>query len=108
MNGPNEKEVRALDALIAGTMLPEIKCENLSKDEVDALLARKPEPLPEDMAALEKLGSPFGVKPTKPEQDEIDAATTEMAMAMNRKNSTDMLSQQTRAELERKARELLG
>ena len=35
MNAPNEKELKALDALIAGAMLPNIRCANLSKDELD-------------------------------------------------------------------------
>jgi hypothetical protein len=108
MNAPNEKELRALDALIAGAMLPEIRCANLSKEELDALIARKPEPLPEDMAALEKRGSLFGAKPPKPARASVEAPAGEMVMAMNRKNATDKWSDQTRSELERKARELLG
>lgn len=108
MNAPNDKEQRALDALIAGAMLPEIKCASISNEELDALIARRPEPLPEDMAALDKLGNPFRAKPPEPAWDSVEAPIGEMVMAMNRKNATDEWSEQTRVELERKARELLG
>jgi hypothetical protein len=108
MNEPNEKELRALDALIAGALLPEMKCENLSKEELDDLIAHAVEPLPEDIAALEKLGNPFLTETERPSCQSADFSVGEMVMAMNRKNSTDKLSDQTRSELERRARELLG
>lgn len=108
MNAPDEKELKALDALIAGAMLPEIKCASPSKEMLDELMARKSEPLPEDLAALEKLGNPFAVGRPKMANPTVKAPLPEMVMAMNRKNAKDELSDQTRAELERKARELLG
>lgn len=108
MNVLNEKELRALDALIAGALLPEIKCTNLSKDDLDALIARAAAPLPEDMVALERLGNPFIGKPALPTAQSAASAVGELAMAMNRKNATDKFSAQTQAELERRAKELLG
>lgn len=108
MNELNERELKALDALIAGALLPEIKCENLSREMLDELIAHAGEPLPEDLAALEKLGNPFLIKPERSLSDAVAYAAEEMVMAMNRKNSTDKLSDQTRSELERRARELLG
>jgi hypothetical protein len=108
MNAPDEKELRALDALIAGAMLPEIKCANPSKETLDTLMAHKPKPLPEDLAALEKLGNPFDGGRLKMAHEAVGAPPPAMVMAMNRKNAKDQLSDRTRAELERKARELLG
>ncbi len=108
MNEPNPKELRALDALIAGALLPEMKCANLSNEELDALIAQSGKPLPEDIAALEKLGNPFLEMAEQPSSLVIECLIGEMAMAMNRKNSSDKLSEQTRAELERRAKELLG
>ena len=108
MNEPNEKELKAIDALIAGALLPEVKCENLSKDDLDGLLGQCADPLPEDMAALEKLGNPFVRVPARQPDKSICEIVGGMAFAMNRKNSTDKLSAQTRAELERRAQELLG
>lgn len=107
MNEPNEKELRALDALIAGALLPEIKCANPSKDDLDALIAQAGAPLPEDMAALEQRGNPFIGKAALPAESSAKAVG-ELAMAMNRKNTTDKFSAQTQAELERRAKELLG
>jgi hypothetical protein len=108
MNESNEKELRALDALIAGALLPEIKCTNPSKDDLDALIAQAEAPLPEDMAALERLGNPFIGRPILPAAQIAPNAVGELAMAMNRKNASDKFSAQTRAELERQAKELLG
>jgi hypothetical protein len=108
MNEPNEKELRALDALIAGALLPEIKCTNPSKEDLDSLIAQTGAPLPEDMAALERLGNPFIGKLVLPGDHPAERAIGELAMAMNRKNSTDKFSAQTQSELERRARELLG
>ena len=108
MNEPNEKEIKALEALIAGAMLPEINCENLNKDDLDALMKRQAEPLVEDLAALEKLGNPFRVIQRRSDFNRVNALAPEMVTAMNRKNAADKVSEQTRAELERRARELLG
>jgi hypothetical protein len=108
MNEPNEKELRALDALIAGALLPEIKYTKLSPEALDSLIAQAGEPLPEDMAALEKLGNPFVGESTRPPVQASAVAVSDLAMAMNRKNSTDKFSAQTQSELERRARELLG
>lgn len=108
MNEPNEKELRALDALIAGALLPEIKCSNPSKDDLDALTAQAAAPLPEDMAALERLGNPFVGTPELSAAHSAAKAVGELAIAMNRKNATDKFSAQTQAELERRAKELLG
>jgi len=108
MSEMNEKEMKALDALIAGALLPEIRCGNLSKEALDDLIAQASAPLPEDLAALEKLGNPFLSRQERPSSNTSNYSTGEMVMAMNRKNSTDKLSDQTRLELERRARELLG
>lgn len=108
MNEPNEKELRALDALIAGALLPEIKCTDPSEEDLDALLAQAGAPLPEDMAALERRGNPFIGNAALPAAHSAAKAVGELAMAMNRKNATDKFSAQTQAELERRAKELLG
>lgn len=108
MNEPNEKELRALDALIAGALLPEMKCMNPSKEDLDSLIAQAGAPLPEDMAALDRLGNPFVRKPALPSAQSAAKAVGELAMAMNRKNARDKFSAQTQSELERRAKELLG
>jgi hypothetical protein len=108
MNDMPEREAKALDALIAGALLPECKSQNLSATELDALLAGKYCTLPEDQAALNVAGNPFlNRAPARPTAAPSVPLGT-LAMAMNRKNAVDQLSEQTRKELERKARELLG
>jgi hypothetical protein len=109
MSDDINREQKALDALIAGAFLPELKTEELSDAELDALLAAKHITLPEDQAAMLAKGNPFsedrasGKPAARPGE-----VVRDVAMAMNRKNAKDAQSAQTRAELERKTRELLG
>lgn len=105
----NNREERALDALIAAALLPEVKSQHMSAAELAALTAAKHTTLPEDLAALKAAGNPFAEARTISQVDDSETvAMQEMAMAMNRKNKTDAQSEQTRAELKKKARELLG
>ncbi len=107
MNDLPEKEAKALDALVAGALLPELKTHSPTAAALDALLAGKYHTLPEDQAALEVAGNPFAGPPmTRPAAS--SAPIGSLVRAMNRKNATDQLSEQTRKELERKSRELLG
>lgn len=105
----NNREERALDALIAAALLPEQKSEKLPADQLAALAAAKHTTLPEDLAALKAAGNPFAKSRTRPQaKDCVAPAARETAMAMNRKNEKDLLSDRTRAELKKKTRELLG
>jgi hypothetical protein len=105
----NNREDRALDALIAAAFLPELKTDRLTNDELAALAAADHCVLPEDLAALKARGNPFAAgSSSKPFAESSSTPVRETAMAMNRKNEKDEQSEQTRAELERKARELLG
>jgi hypothetical protein len=107
MNQLPEKEAKAIDALIAGALLPEVKTQALTDGELDALLADQYQLLPEDRAALDAKGNPFQEQ-AKPERTNNPIQFGLLAIAMNRKNGEDQLSDQTRLELEKKARELLG
>ena len=112
MNDVPEKEAKAIDALVAGALLPELRCGELTDAELEQLLAEKRKTLPEDKAVLLARGNPFAASIPQPvaafSPSPAPSQPSELAMAMNRKNATDHLSAQTRAELERKSRELLG
>lgn len=105
----NTREERALDALIAAAFLPEMKSERLTDAEIAALAGATHAALPEDLAAWKARGNPFmDTRTSKLASEPKATVIRETAMAMNRKNETDELSDQTRAELEKKTRELLG
>lgn len=110
MNDVPEREAKALDALVAAALLPELHCCELTDGDLEQLIAERHETLPEDKAVLIARGNPFAESLPKSTEPwfPAPAEASALAMAMNRKNAVDNLSAQTRAELERKSRELLG
>lgn len=111
-------EDRAIDALMAAAFRISRSDKPLSKEEAEKLAANPPRLCKEDEEAISSLGPDFvhnllqkaqTEKPV-PEKEPgiLDREIEEAYAAMNRGKHDDSLSEQTRREIERKRRELLG
>ena len=113
-----KSEDRAIDALMAAAFRISRPDELLSEEEAEKLAARPPRLSQEDEEAISSLGPDFvhnllqkaqAEKPVnKREQGILDREIEEAYAAMNRGKHDDSLSEQTRREIEKKRRELLG
>jgi hypothetical protein len=121
MNLENDKkksEERALDALMTAAFRACSPDEPLTEDEAEKLAAHPPRLSDEDEAAIASLGPDLVERlleqsKTKThryteEQTTIEREIEEAYIAMNRQLGDKDLSDETRREIERKRRELLG
>ena len=109
---------RAIDALMAAAFRLSGSDEPLTEKESKKLAKNPPRLSPEDEAAIESLGPDFVHRILHEAQTEksvvgqepvgLDREIEEAYAAMNRGKHDDSLSEQTRLEIERKRRELLG
>jgi len=113
-----KSEDRAIDALMAAAFRLSGSNEPLTEKESEKLAANPPRLSPEDEAAIESLGTDFVHRLLHKAQTEksivgqepvaLDREIEEAYASMNRGKHDDSLSEQTRHEIERKRRELLG
>lgn len=113
-----KSEDRAIDALMAAAFRLSRSDEPLTEKESEKLAANPPQLSPEDEAAIESLGPDFVHRLLHKAQTEksivgqepvvLGREIEEAYAAMNRGKHDDSLSEQTRREIERKRRELLG
>lgn len=118
VNGERKSDERALDALMAAAFRISGSDEPMSEKEAQRLAANPPRLSPEDEAAIASLGTDFvdrlsqRVETEKHNVEEdrgtLDQEIEEAYAAMNRGKGADELSEQTRREIEKKRRELLG
>jgi hypothetical protein len=121
MNLENDKkksEERALDALMAAAFCACGSDEPLTEEEAEKLAAHPPRLSDEDEAAIASLGpdlverlleqSKTKTHKYTEEQTIIEKEIEEAYIAMNRQLGDKDLSDETRREIERKRRELLG
>jgi hypothetical protein len=117
-NNKRKSEERALDALMTAAFRACSPGEPLTKEEAEKLAAHPPRLSDEDEAAIASLGSDLVEKLLEQsktrthkyteEQTNIEKEIEEAYIAMNRQLGDKDLSDETRREIERKRRELLG
>jgi len=117
-NDKKKSEERAIDALMAAAFRVCNSDETVSEKEAERLAAHPPRLSEEDEAAIESLGSDFVKKLLERSDTEIphdiekriimEKEIEEAYAAMNRQLGDKDLSDETRREIERKRRELLG
>lgn len=107
MNHPlTDKDRKALDAIIAATLRPDMAEDEVSPEEVARYLAESGELSPEDEAALARLDRAV-LEPVRQESERparawmVAEAPGELYAAMNRQNDADALDEKTRKEIER-------
>ena len=117
-NDKKKSEERALDALMAAAFRACGSDEPLTEEEAEKLAAHPPRLSDEDEAAIAYLGldlierllerSKTDTHKYAGKQTTIKKEIEEAYLAMNRKLEDKDLSDETRREIERKRRELLG
>ena len=113
----SKREDEALDDLMAAAFRIKTTDERTDCEEALNLARTKPKFSPDDEAAIESLGPEFVERllgegrlefSEKAEANDWNREIEDAYAAMNRGNAGDNLSDQTRQEIERKRRELLG
>jgi len=120
MNQPtdNKSEDKAIDALMAAAFRLSGSDRPMTEKEAKELAANPPKLSPEDEEMMASMGADFVDRILQQcNSDKVESMDTRFTldseirdayMAMNRGNKDDDLSEETKREIERKRRELLG
>ena len=109
----DEKEERALDALISASLFPSDSNKDLTDSEIEAYLSNKKPLPPELQEILEEIGDDIGEVLESPDQARRSISQSSnhvedsLYVAMNRKNEKSTGSDEEEAELKKKRAELL-
>jgi len=101
-----DRDQKALDAIIAATLRPDMAEDEVSPEEVARYLAEPGELSPEDEAALARLDRSI-LETARQESGRparawmVTEAPGELYTAMNRENDADALDEKSRKEIER-------